>query len=280
MDNTQETCRNCGYSFTGKFCNRCGEKIYNEQDKSVTHLFHEVFHFFTHFDGAFPTTVKTIITKPGQYALDYCSGIRKRYFKPIPLFLLLVILYLLFPAFQGLNMRAGTYVDDQYNYSWFAIPVVKNKMKKKGVKYEVVAKMYDEKSPKIAKLCLFLLIPMSALITSLLFYTSKRLFYDHFVLSAEISSFYIFFVFLFIPAIASISILISPSTEAIFRDDSWLSIALAILTAAFILLAFKRFFGQRWGWSTLKAILFFTIFSAGLKYLYAMIIFYLTMLFI
>lgn len=280
MDSSEHICKNCGHAFTGKFCNQCGEKVYSDQDKSISHLFHEVFHFFTHFDGAFFLTLKTIIKKPGKYALDFCNGLRRRYFKPIPLFLLLVILYLLFPAFQGLNMKAQTYVNEEYNYRWYSVPVVKSKMEKKAVKYEVIAKLYDEKSPKIAKLCLLLLIPMSALITSLLFYSSKRLFFDHFILSAEICSFYIFFIFLFFPAIASITVFISPNLERVFRDDSWLWIVVLILVATFMLLAFKRFFGQKWSWTTLKAILFFAIFTEGLKYLYAMIVFYFTMLFI
>src|SRR5437868_6771196 len=102
--NQEHTCRNCGYHFTGKYCNRCGEKVLVEKDKRLIHFFEEGLHFITHFDGTLLTTVKTIITKPGKISEDYCNGIRKIYFKPQSFFLLLVILYLFFPYFEGLNM--------------------------------------------------------------------------------------------------------------------------------------------------------------------------------
>mgnify|MGYP003546581747 FL=1 len=110
-------CKNCGNHFTGKFCNQCGEKIYNEKDKLIKHLFNDAIHFTSHFDGTFLTSLKTAITKPGKISLDYCSGIRKKYFKPVPFFLLLVVFYLLFPRFQGLNMKAGTYASPQYRFT-------------------------------------------------------------------------------------------------------------------------------------------------------------------
>lgn len=32
------TCKNRGNQFTGNFCNRCGEKVYTDHDKSVSHF--------------------------------------------------------------------------------------------------------------------------------------------------------------------------------------------------------------------------------------------------
>jgi Protein of unknown function (DUF3667) len=280
MDKILHTCKNCSNSFSGKFCNQCGEKVYSEQDKSIAHLFHEVFHFFTHFDGALFLTLKTIIKTPGKYSLDFCNGIRKKYFKPIPLFLLIVILYLLFPMFKGLNMQAKTYVDSQYDYGWFALPVVKYKMKKQAVTYEKIAELYDAKSPKIAKLGMLLLIPMSALVIMLLFYKSKRLYFDHFILSAEINSFLVLFNYLFVPLIATIMVYFSPGLERLFFDDSWLWIVLVSVFAVFIVIAFRRFYAQRWSWSILKGFIFLAVFAVGIRYVYAMIVFYLTMLFV
>ena len=85
-------CKNCGNSFTGKYCNQCGEKVYGEKDKSVFHFFEEGLHFITHFDGTFFNTLKKLFTQPGQLSVDYCNGKRKSYFKPLSLFLLLVVI--------------------------------------------------------------------------------------------------------------------------------------------------------------------------------------------
>ena len=73
-------CKNCQHEFTGKFCNQCGEKVYSEHDKSLKHVFEEGFHFLTHFEGTFFNTLRTIVLRPGKLSLDFCYGIRKRYF--------------------------------------------------------------------------------------------------------------------------------------------------------------------------------------------------------
>lgn len=104
MQTVQHICKNCGHVFTGNYCNQCGEKVYTEHDKSLVHLLEEGFHFVTHFEGTLLTTIKTIFTKPGQLTLDYCNGVRKKYFRPLSFFLLLVVFYLVFPLLSGLNM--------------------------------------------------------------------------------------------------------------------------------------------------------------------------------
>ena len=105
MQTPSHICKNCNHAFTGKYCNHCGEKVYSEKDRSVLHFFEEGLHFITHFEGTFFNTLKKIFTRPGQLSVDYCNGKRKTYFKPLSLFLLLVVLYLLFPFFEGLNMK-------------------------------------------------------------------------------------------------------------------------------------------------------------------------------
>ena len=79
----ENECKNCGNRFTGKYCNVCGEKVYTEKDKSIKYIIEEGFHFLTHFEGTFLKSLKAIITRPGTLSLDYCNGIRKKYFKPL-----------------------------------------------------------------------------------------------------------------------------------------------------------------------------------------------------
>ena len=66
--------------------------------------------------GTFFNTLKKIFTKPGQLSVDYCNGKRKTYFKPLSLFLLLVVVYLLFPVFEGLNMKL--YYHTHHMFVW------------------------------------------------------------------------------------------------------------------------------------------------------------------
>src|SRR5689334_1275203 len=105
MESATINCKNCGHSFSGKYCNNCGEKVYTEHDRTFMHFVEEGMHFITHLDGTLINTIRTMFKSPGKLSVDYCAGKRKTYFKPLSFFLLLVVIYLLFPFFQALNMR-------------------------------------------------------------------------------------------------------------------------------------------------------------------------------
>jgi len=274
------TCKNCGNHFLGKYCNQCGEKVYSEKDKHLKHVFEEVFHFLTHFEGSFFTTLKTFIRYPGKLSADYCSGIRKKYFKPIPFFLMLVVLYLLFPKFKGLNMAAGTYVSSENSYTSYSVPVFKAKMKKHNASYAEIAKHYDETSPKVSKISLLLLIPLCAIVLACLFILRRKPFFDHFILSAELLSFFILTQFLFMPFLSFLVQKIAPQFEYLFYDNSLLHILMDVLFAFFTVIAFRNFYKEKYWLSILKAIIFLVVFTVGVRYIYYMVVFLLTMLFV
>lgn len=181
------TCKNCGNVFTGNYCSNCGEKVYHDHDKSITHFFEDALHFITHLDGTLITTIKTIFTKPGQLSLDYCSGKRKKYFKPLSFFLLLVVLYLLFPLFEGLNMRLQYYPN---SFGKFALNWIETKAASKRITEDELAELFAHKSGKWSKLLLLIIIPLSAFTLWLLHIRKRKYFFDHLVLSTEINSFF------------------------------------------------------------------------------------------
>jgi hypothetical protein len=261
MNEANITCKNCGNQFTGKYCNNCGEKVYTSHDKSIGHILEELFHFVTHFEGSFITTIKTVFKKPGKFSFDYCDGLRKKYFKPVSFFLLIVVLYLLFPKFQGLNMKLDTYATDKYGYTWVSVPLIKAKMKNKQVDYVTTAKLYDAKSPSVSKVGLFLLIPMAASVLLLLFYKTGKFYFDHFILALELSALFIALHFLIIPLISVIAEGINKSWVSFFWDDNdllgYITIALDLLIVS---IAFKRFYNQKLVWTILKAAIYVVVF--------------------
>jgi Protein of unknown function (DUF3667) len=261
MEHTILTCKNCDHSFFGEYCNSCGEKVYNETDKKMTHFLGEAFHFSTHLEGKFFTTIKTIFTAPGKLSLDYCNGIRKKYFKPLSLFLLIIILYLLFPLAKGLNMRFNTYVSAEYNYTWYAKPIIKNKIIKTNISLDELAIKYDAKSQKFAKPFLLLILPLTGLVLYFLFYKKRQFFFDHFVLAIELSSTIFAIMFLLFPLLKLISTAIYPASEALFKDGGVFNfIAFAVLLMM-VILAIKRFYGQNWLWTFFKSTAFLVLFA-------------------
>lgn len=274
------TCKNCGNIFSGKYCNLCGEKIYNEHDKKISHILEESVHFLTHFEGSFFTTLKTFFKSPGKLSLDYCSGIRKKYFKPIPFFLMLVALYFLFPRFEGLNMRANIYANKKSSFAWISDPVFKWKMKKENREYAEIADQYDKKSPKLSKILLLLFIPLSASVLMLLFINKRRLAFDHFVLASELVSFVILSQFLLLPLVSWVVERTAPEYSYVFQDGSWVWWTMFFLFSVFTAVAFRHFYREKRWLSGIKALLFLILFTTFIKYTYSVIVFLVTMLFV
>ena len=194
----QNTCKNCGNQFVGKYCNSCGEKIYSEKDKSIKKLFEEFFHFIFHFEGSLLITIKTMFRVPGQVSLDYCNGRRKRYFKPLSLFLLLVVVYLIFPVFEGLNQKMYYYTS-HIVYGSFAKEKIAAAMHHTGLSFAGLQEVFHQRSLKVSKFLLIILIPLTALWFWLLTFKKRKYFFDHMVFAAEVNAVFILLGFLLFP---------------------------------------------------------------------------------
>ncbi len=115
----QLTCANCGNTYTGHFCNQCGQKQVHRY--TVKHVLHEIMHVFTHADKGIFSFAWQVVTRPGTIALDMVEGRRKRYFN---LFQYLVIIvgigtfvmnktHLMEQTMQSMNNMTGTKVTGQ-----------------------------------------------------------------------------------------------------------------------------------------------------------------------
>jgi len=261
------TCKNCGNSFTGKFCNLCGEKVYAEKDKSVKHIIGEGLHFITHFEGNFFNTLKAIFTRPGKLSLDYCNGVRKKYFKPLSFFLMLVILYLLFPVFEGLNMKLE-YHKVHKLYGSYASSEVERLINERNITELQLADSFHHAGEKTSKFLLFIIIPFVALFSWILGLRKK--YFHHFVFTIEASSFFILWGFLLLPLLLFI---IGFTTGFQFTSEGQTSVAILVVFILYLSVAAKRFFSFKWWYSILYAILFALALLVFLEYIYKFILF-------
>jgi hypothetical protein len=264
-------CKNCGNTFTGKFCNQCGEKLYHEHDRSFTHLLEEAFHFLTHFEGTFFTTLKAMATRPGKISLEYCAGLRKKYFKPISFFLMMVIIYLLFPVFEGLNMRL--YFHEHHSlYGQYAEKQVESKKAEKHFTDEELEEAFHHKGEKTSKFLLFTVLPFMALISFALGFKKRKYYFDHFIFSTEITSFFILWGFLLLPLIIR-PIMWLGVTE---MPDSVVGFLVFVVFGVYIGIAARRFFGFTRFYSIVFALLFAAGFFAVLEYVYKFLLFFVS----
>jgi hypothetical protein len=158
------------------------------------------------------------------------------------------------------------------------VPVIKAKMQKKQLGFKEIADKYNAKSGSVAKIALFLFIPLSALVLAVLFLPRKQPLFDHFVLAIELCSFVIFLNFLFLPLLAFIVEKTIPQYSYIFDDGSWMWDVFEVLSVLFVTIAFRRFYSRPYWIALPKAVLFLFVFGSGIRYLCALIVFYATML--
>lgn len=244
-ETTLHTCKSCGNTFQGKYCNRCGEKVYNDHDKSLLHFFEEGFHFITHFEGTFFITLKTIFTRPGQLSADYCDGQRRKYFKPVSFFLLLVVLYLIFPFFVGLNMPLSGHLS-QPTYGAYAQERVMHYLAEHpGVTKIQLAQLFAAKSEKTSKILLFSIIPACALLFWTLNFRRRPYYFDHLIFATEFNSAYLMVVFFITPLLLTIFNYVAHT----FFHQNWplgeafIALCMYSFLAFFLAKASKTFYG-------------------------------------
>jgi len=260
VEPSTQTCKNCGQSFTGNFCNRCGEKVYHEHDRSVFHFLEDGVHFITHLDGTLINSVRTIFAQPGQLSLDYTNGIRKKYFRPLSLFLLLVVLYLVFPLFTGLNMPLKFHFT-QSAYGEYALKKVAAYLEHHAITKEELSQKFAAKSEKTSKFMLFIIIPLSAIPLWLFGWKKRPYLFDHLLLSTEINSFYLIYTFFLLPLLLTLISLVQKLIHQNFMGwftERMLSVVVYIGTAIFVSVAFRRFYGFK-PWVRFAAIAVFLI---------------------
>ena len=268
-------CRNCGNEFAGKFCNQCGEKVFHTHQKSIKYIFEEFFHFLTHFEGSFFNTVRTIFRHPGKLSADYCSGIRKKYYKPTSLYLLVVIVYLLFPLFPGLNLSMKGY-EGQGRFGVQATAVIREKMKEKKISYYQLADRFKNKSTITSKFILLLVLPLCSLGLMLLFINKKKVFFDHFIMSIEINTFFIAATFLLLPLLVIAIEILAPALTPYLGDDLFILIYI-VLIPLFCTIAFRRFYSSKTALALIKSVGFMGIHFLVIFYVYRIISFYTIM---
>ncbi len=238
------------------------------------HFLEEGAHFITHLEGTLFTTLRTIFSKPGKLSLDYCNGIRKKYFKPLSLFILLVILYLFFPVFEGLNMKME-YYPNQDLYGAYAQRKIDAKSNELGLTISELSEKFHVKSEKTSKFLLIVIIPFTALLFFGLAFFKRKYFFDHIVFAAEVNSVYLLWGFLLLPLLISLINLLAYWLSGTYFSfyDRILGILIYSGLSVYLAIAVKRFYAFKWWQSLLFVIVFFFVHSFIVYSLYKFLLF-------
>lgn len=94
IDDKISTCQNCGTSYTGNFCNRCGQTR-NTPRYHISNAFKNIMGGFTNIDNGFGRTLLELLYRPGYMIRDFIGGKRVHYFRPFQTLFVLAALYIM-----------------------------------------------------------------------------------------------------------------------------------------------------------------------------------------
>lgn len=88
------TCLNCGTTFVGNFCPRCGQTRQTQRIR-FRHIVRNMASGFFNIDHGFSRTLVDLLYRPGYMVRDYLRGKRKCYFSPFQILFVLAAIYLM-----------------------------------------------------------------------------------------------------------------------------------------------------------------------------------------
>jgi hypothetical protein len=77
---------------TGPYCAQCGQHAH-QSARSLSVVLHDGWDLLTHLDGRFWSTLRRLLSQPGQLTLDYFADRRARYVSPFRLYFVLSIAF-------------------------------------------------------------------------------------------------------------------------------------------------------------------------------------------
>ncbi|WP_425392773.1 DUF3667 domain-containing protein [Ekhidna sp.] len=187
-------CKTCGNRFNGIYCNHCGEKIINENDRTLKHFFGELINAFTFADNKLWRTLKVIIKNPGFLSKEFAEGRRKPYMKPVSIFFLANLIYFLFPLINTFTTPLNVQRNSIY-YSPLVVEWVDEVIDQRNVSFEEYRAVYDTKTTELSKLLLVVFAYMLAILFWPIHLGSKRKYFaDHLTVSLEAMTFILLFI--------------------------------------------------------------------------------------
>lgn len=183
------TCKNCTTSFSGKFCNNCGEKVVETKDFTIAHILGEAIGAVTNFDSKLFQTLQLLFFYPGKLSTLYVSGIRVPYMKPFQLFLIANVIFFLFLSDVDVFRTPAKWFFVETTEGIGVIEYVKHLETTRALSRAEIATLYDNKSENLAKGLIIFLIPFIAIIGLMLNWRKEWAFGKHVIFAIHFFTF-------------------------------------------------------------------------------------------
>ncbi len=253
------TCPSCTARGTGKFCSQCGEKHPDPESLSLRHFFEATFESLFHADGRLWSTVRSLIASPGELTCAFIEGSRKKYIGPIQLFLLANLVYFFIQSLTGWNTFSTPlllHVTD-LPYRSLAKQILDHRLAALNLTYEQYEPVFNHAVALHAKSLVILLIPLFTPLVALFFWRRRPRWVIHLTFASHFMAFNLLLMCVLQPATSLVvtglvKLGAHPTWIAV---DHWITYISNAGQFAYLFLAARRVYGQRWFWTAPKAIL-------------------------
>lgn len=203
-------CPNCAAPVHGPYCAQCGQEtaiaILRWRDFA-----HEYAAQFVSLEGRLWRTLWLLVSQPGRLSLEFLAGRRRRYVRPLPLYLSLSFLFfLLLTLFPGDALQVDTSLGpgaaqagrpgvfqgeilqvDGAEAGWLEAVFPNYRRTLKRLELDPLGARKQLASAFLAKLpaAIFLLVPVFALGSSLLYLRRRRFYMEHLLLALHVHAF-------------------------------------------------------------------------------------------
>ncbi|MBX2965510.1 MAG: DUF3667 domain-containing protein [Cyclobacteriaceae bacterium] len=275
----QRTCPTCSNIFSGKFCNRCGEKVIDQRERSIRHFLAEIVNAFTFLDGKFPRSIKTVLVSPGKLSFDVVRGIKIPYMKPVSLFFVANFLYFLFPLFEAFNTSLNSQLKYQ-QYSEWVQQLVDRKIENRGITFSEFELRYNESSTSKAKLMLVVVVFLFSIVLSVINFSRNAYYADHLTVSFEFMAYTLLFTTISLSVllvlVVRLGVIFETDLTWILYDEKLLLLPLIFVFTLYFLYRMQvKFYTSKWWIAAVKALLLFFGFTLVVT-VYRFILFFVT----
>jgi hypothetical protein len=235
-------CKSCDHVFKGVYCNVCGEKVLEAEDRTFKTFFKNAF-----ADNKFARTLWLTISNPGFLSKEYAEGRRVNYIRPLQLFFILNLIYFLFPLLQLFNtsLRTQLYLR---THSKLVQSMVYSKIGKDPLILQGYELMYNQKSTSLAKLLIIVFVVLAAVPMAMVYRKRNRFFTDHVTLAVELTVFNLavnaIFLSLFLMLTSKVLHWMQMGGQK-YLDDITLTVIFILTNTYFLFAAGRTFYNQR-----------------------------------
>jgi hypothetical protein len=238
-------CHNCGIRLNGRFCSACGQKA-RPLNVGVRDFFHDFIEDALNVDGRTFQTVRRLILSPGLLTREYLQGHRARWVSPIRLYLTFSVMF--FALSAVVPYRVGVFEqarrESGWSFSWETGPRAgvastetenaDDEARKLGYRnadelQQTIGRALAVWLPRV----MFVLLPFFAWLVALAYRRVDSNYLHHLMFALHVHAAYFA-----IAALATVAQAISPMVGGLLR------VVATVYTFAYVLLAFRRVYGQ------------------------------------